>query len=426
MTSRVEPLPGSLGFRQVTEGTGWRLTKTWITDPARATVLARVRFESLTGKPLQALRAGRSGAGRRRQRRPRDQPGHAARRLRRRRPRARSRRRRRSSRRRAATAARASDPWQRPRGRRAPERATTRPRRATSSRARARALTGQRGKQDDDARDRLRRERRGGPRDRGRALARGRVRRRRDRVTTPAGRATSTRSKDAPASVAGDAQLGGSTSSRCSCSPPPRTSTYRGASIAAPNMPWIWGTLTLEAERRFSGPYHLVWPRDLYHVATAQKAAGDDDGGRPPARLPLDGAEARTAPGGRTRASTARRSGRPSSSTRSSLPIVLAWWLGRTGATDWAHVEKAADYIVANGPAQRPGALGEPGRLVAQHDRDRDRGPDLRRRHRARERRAGQGGRSTRRSPTTGRQSVESWTATHERPVLAASRTTCA
>ena len=53
VTARVEAVPGSLEFRQITEGTGWRLTKTWITDPARATVLARVRFESLTGKPLR-------------------------------------------------------------------------------------------------------------------------------------------------------------------------------------------------------------------------------------------------------------------------------------------------------------------------------------------------------------------------------------
>jgi glucoamylase len=53
VTSRVEPIRGSLAFRQITRGTGWRLTKTWITDPARATVLARVRFESLTGRPLQ-------------------------------------------------------------------------------------------------------------------------------------------------------------------------------------------------------------------------------------------------------------------------------------------------------------------------------------------------------------------------------------
>ena len=29
---------------------------------------------------------------------------------------------------------------------------------------------------------------------------------------------------------------------------------------------------------------------------------------------------------------------------------MLAWWLGRRGATDWAHVQQAADYVVANGP----------------------------------------------------------------------------
>ena len=33
-----------------------------------------------------------------------------------------------------------------------------------------------------------------------------------------------------------------------------------------------------------------------------------------------------------------------------SLPIVLAWWLGRTSAADWQHVRAAADYVVANGP----------------------------------------------------------------------------
>jgi glucoamylase len=32
------------------------------------------------------------------------------------------------------------------------------------------------------------------------------------------------------------------------------------------------------------------------------------------------------------------------------LPVLLAWWLGRTSADDWSHVERAADYLVANGP----------------------------------------------------------------------------
>ena len=31
----------------------WRITKTFVTDPARSTVLERVTFESLTGAPLQ-------------------------------------------------------------------------------------------------------------------------------------------------------------------------------------------------------------------------------------------------------------------------------------------------------------------------------------------------------------------------------------
>jgi glucoamylase len=39
--------------------------------------------------------------------------------------------------------------------------------------------------------------------------------------------------------------------------------TYRGAGIASPSMAWVWGTLA------DSGPYHLVWSRDLYQVATA-------------------------------------------------------------------------------------------------------------------------------------------------------------
>ena len=51
--SEVRPQPGSLTFRQTTQTARWRLVKTWVTDPARPTVLANVRFESLTRRPLQ-------------------------------------------------------------------------------------------------------------------------------------------------------------------------------------------------------------------------------------------------------------------------------------------------------------------------------------------------------------------------------------
>ncbi len=46
--------------------------------------------------------------------------------------------------------------------------------------------------------------------------------------------------------------------------------THRGALIAAPSMPWVWGDIA-----GYSGPYHLVWSRDAYQVATALLAAGD-------------------------------------------------------------------------------------------------------------------------------------------------------
>ena len=82
--------------------------------------------------------------------------------------------------------------------------------------------------------------------------------------------------------------------------------TYRGAGIASPSMAWVWGTIP-----GYSGPYHLVWSRDLYQVATAQIAAGD----RAAAGRALDYLWTRqqppTAASRRTATSTARRTGRP-------------------------------------------------------------------------------------------------------------------
>jgi len=49
--------------------------------------------------------------------------------------------------------------------------------------------------------------------------------------------------------------------------------TYRGAMIASPSTPWGGGPNANEAT--VSG-YHAVWARDLYHVATAFLALGDN------------------------------------------------------------------------------------------------------------------------------------------------------
>ena len=149
--------------------------------------------------------------------------------------------------------------------------------------------------------------------------------------------------------------------------------THRGASIAAPNMPWIWGTLTLETERRFSGPYHLVWPRDFYHVATAQKAAGDDAAAD---RL-LDYLWSVQKPDGSFWQNT-RVDGTPKWTTEQldedALPIVLAWWLGRTGAGDWAHVRAGGRLHRRQRPAAPARSAGRT-RTATRRTRSRPRSP---------------------------------------------------
>jgi glucoamylase len=116
-------------------------------------------------------------------------------------------------------------------------------------------------------------------------------------------------------------------------------------------MPWVWGTLTL-AGTEGSGPYHLVWPRDLYHVATAQQALGDEAAA---IRL-LEYLWRVQKPDGSWWQNTEVTGQEHWTSTQMdevSLPIVLAWWLGRTSAADWEHVRAAADYVVAKGPYTR-------------------------------------------------------------------------
>ncbi len=162
---------------------------------------------------------------------------------------------------------------------------------------------------------------------------------------------------------------------------------HRGASVASPTMPWVWGTLTLE-EQRDSGPYHLVWPRDLYHVATAQKIAGD---GAAADRL-LDFLWSVQKPDGSFWQNTEvdgteHWTGQQLDEDRAAdRAVVVAAPPRRDRLGARAHGRRLPRRERAR---QRPGALGEPERLVAEHDRDRDRRSDLRRRHRAPQRRHG-------------------------------------
>src|SRR3954452_25567276 len=53
VTSSVRPVAGAMAYEQTTGTSRWTLTKTWSTDPQRDTVLADVRLQSHTGRPLQ-------------------------------------------------------------------------------------------------------------------------------------------------------------------------------------------------------------------------------------------------------------------------------------------------------------------------------------------------------------------------------------
>ena len=124
--------------------------------------------------------------------------------------------------------------------------------------------------------------------------------------------------------------------------------TYPGALIASPSMPWHWSDDSIEKDG--SGPYHLVWSRDLYQVATAQLAAGDrgsaersldfllfeqqKDDGSFPQNSQVDGSER----------------WERIQLDQTAFPIVLAWQLGRDDARTYARVRAAAEYIRRNGP----------------------------------------------------------------------------
>lgn len=116
--------------------------------------------------------------------------------------------------------------------------------------------------------------------------------------------------------------------------------TYRGAFIASPSSPWAFG------RDDPSGPYHLVWSRDLYQIATGLIAAGD----RRAASRSVDYMfSVQQKPDG-SFPQNSRVDGTPVweglQLDEVALPIVLAWQLRRFDARTWAGVKKAADFLL--------------------------------------------------------------------------------
>ena len=122
--------------------------------------------------------------------------------------------------------------------------------------------------------------------------------------------------------------------------------TYRGGFVAAPGRPWAWANVLQSL-----AVYHAVWSRDLYEIATALIAMGDSAA----ANRALDYLfDVQQQPDG-SYPQNSRLSGEPVfgglQMDEVSFPTVLAGQLGRTGPADWAHVKKAEDFVVANGPS---------------------------------------------------------------------------
>ncbi|HEY7075028.1 MAG TPA: glycoside hydrolase family 15 protein [Solirubrobacteraceae bacterium] len=122
--------------------------------------------------------------------------------------------------------------------------------------------------------------------------------------------------------------------------------TFRGAYIASPTMPWAWGTGLSNP----SDAYHLVWSRDLYEIATALIADGDRAGAQRALSYLFD--RQQKPDGSFPQNSTVDGAPKWTNTQldETAFPIVLAWQLRRFDAATYGHVKRAADYLVAHGP----------------------------------------------------------------------------
>ena len=119
---------------------------------------------------------------------------------------------------------------------------------------------------------------------------------------------------------------------------------HPGAFIASPSMPWAFGFNRKVAEE--FGSYALVWPRDLYQVASAMLAAGD----RAAADRALDYMlRVQQRPDGHLPQNT-RVDGTPFWTNvqldETAAPMLLAWLLGRTDKSTLDSLRRAAEFLV--------------------------------------------------------------------------------
>ena len=126
--------------------------------------------------------------------------------------------------------------------------------------------------------------------------------------------------------------------------------TFPGAFIASLTLPW-GQRVNADGAGGGGGGYHFVWARDLYHQTTSLLAAGDTAAAN---RAVTWLFTRQQQPDGHF-PQTSHVDGTPDQNNvqldETAFPIILAWQVGRTGGAFYRnHIKKAADYLVAAGP----------------------------------------------------------------------------
>jgi glucoamylase len=124
--------------------------------------------------------------------------------------------------------------------------------------------------------------------------------------------------------------------------------TYRGAMVASLTIPWGGGE---NANEPNAGGYHTVWARDLYQVATALYAMGDESGAHRALNYLFTVQQKADGSFPQTSWLDGRPAGGGLQMDEVAYPLILAYQLRRMDTETWLkHVKPAADFIVGKGP----------------------------------------------------------------------------
>ena len=126
--------------------------------------------------------------------------------------------------------------------------------------------------------------------------------------------------------------------------------TFPGAFIASLTLPW-GQRVNADGAGGGGGGYHFVWARDLYHQVTSLLAGGDTAA----ADRAVTWLFTRQQQADGHFPQNSHVDGSPDQNNvqldETAFPILLAWQIGRTDGVFYRdHIKKAADYLVAAGP----------------------------------------------------------------------------